>query len=124
MKGDAMEPDNSRLTSAKEPGRGYHDLGGLDGGPIDTDVTQAKPWEKLAVVVGNALGAKGAKVIRTDEVRRTREEMGADLYNRLGYFEKGIESTRRLLVEKGVIDPQELERRMAETAKRIAEEGR
>jgi hypothetical protein len=119
-----MEPDNSRLTSAKEAGRGYHDLGGLDGGPIETDVTQAKPWEKLAVVVGNALGAKGAKIIRTDEVRRTREEMGAELYNRLGYFEKGIESTKRLLVEKGVIDPQELERRMAETSRRIAGEGR
>ena len=117
-----MKPDNSRLTSAKEPGRGYHDLGGLDAGPINADVTQAKPWEKLAVVVGNALG--GAKVVCTDEVRRTREEMGVDLYNRLGYFEKGIESLRRLLVEKGAIDQQELERRMAETARRIAEEGR
>ena len=50
--------------------------------------------------------------------------MGADLYNRLGYFEKGIESLRRLMVEKGLIDPQELERRMAETAERIAKEGR
>ena len=119
-----MEPDNSRLTSAKEGGRGYHDLGGLDAGPINADVTQAKPWEKLAVVVGNALGARGAKVVCTDEVRRTREEMGVDLYNRLGYFEKGIESLRRLLVEKGIIAQQELERRMAETARRIAEEGR
>jgi hypothetical protein len=109
---DNSEPDNSRLDSAKEPGRGYHDLGGLDGGPIDTGVSQAKPWEKLAVVVGNALGTKGAKIVRTDEVRRTREEMGADLYNRLGYFEKGIESLRRLLVEKGVIDQQDLDRRM------------
>jgi nitrile hydratase subunit beta len=119
-----MEADNSRLSSAKEPGRGYHDLGGLDAGPIDTDVTQAKPWAKLAVAISNALGAKGAKVVCTDEVRRTREEMGADLYNRLGYFEKGIESLRRLLLEKGVIDQQELERCMAETARRIAEEGR
>ena len=119
-----MEPDNSRVTSAKEPGPGYHDLGGRDGGPIDTAVTQAKPWEKLAVVVGNTLGAKGAKVVRTDEVRRTREEMGADLYNSLGYFEKGIESLRRLLVEKGAIDQQELECRMAAVAKRIAEQGR
>jgi hypothetical protein len=124
MKSEAVEPDNSQFSSAKEPGRGYHDLGGLDGGPIDTDVTQAKPWEKLSVVVGNALGAKGAKVTRTDEVRRTREEMGAELYNRLGYFEKGIESMRRLLLEKGLIDPQALERRMAEVARRIAEEGR
>jgi nitrile hydratase subunit beta len=119
-----MEADNSRLSSAKEPGRGYHDLGGLDAGPIDTDVTQAKPWEKLAVAISNALGATCAKVVCTDEVRRTREEMGADLYNRLGYFEKGIEALRRLLTEKGVIDQQELDRRMAETAKRITEQGR
>jgi nitrile hydratase subunit beta len=106
-----MEPDNARLTSAKEPGRGYHDLGGLDGGPIDTRITEA-------------LGAKGAKLVRTDEVRRTREEMGADFYNRLGYFEKGIESLKRLLVEKGMLDQQELERRMAEIGERIAQEGR
>ena len=119
-----MESDNSQLTSAKESGRGYHDLGGLEGGPIDAGVSQAKSWEKLAVVVGNALGAKGAKVVCTDEVRRTREEMGAGLYNRLGYFEKGIESLRRLLIEKGIIDQRALERRMAEVARRIAEEGR
>ena len=119
-----MEPDNTQFTSAREPGRGYHDLGGLDGGPIDTEVTQAKPWEKLSVVLGNALGQKGKRLICTDEVRRTREEMGADLYNRLGYFEKGIESLRRLLIEKGVIDEQELERRMAALARQIARDGR
>jgi len=119
-----MEPDNTKFTSAREPGRGYHDLGGLDGGPIDPAVTQAKPWEKLSVVVGNALGQKGKRLICTDEVRRTREEMGAELYNRLGYFEKGIESLRRLLIEKGVIDAKELERRMGEVARRIVEDGR
>jgi hypothetical protein len=119
-----MEPDNSQFSSAREPGRGYHDLGGLDGGPIEMDITQAKPWEKLSVVLGNALGTRGAKLVRTDEVRRTREEMGVDLYNRLGYFEKGIESLQRLLIEKGVLDTAELERRRREIAKRIAEEGR
>jgi nitrile hydratase subunit beta len=122
--GDHMEPDNTRFTSAREPGRGYHDLGGLDGGAIDTEVTQAKPWEKLSVVLGNALGQKGKRLICTDETRRTREEMGAELYNRLGYFEKGIESLRRLLIEKGVIDERALEKRMAEIARRIEEEGR
>jgi Nitrile hydratase beta subunit, N-terminal len=119
-----LEPDNTRLTSAREPSRGYHDIGGLDGGAMDTTITEARPWEKLAVVIGNALGAKGAKLVRTDEVRRTREEMGADLYNRLGYFEKGIESLKRLLVEKGLLDQQELERRMTQISERIAKEGR
>jgi hypothetical protein len=50
--------------------------------------------------------------------------MGASLYNRLGYFEKGIESLKRLLVEKGLIDQHELEHRMGEIAARIAKEGR
>jgi hypothetical protein len=120
----AMEPDNTKFTSAKEHGRGYHDLGGLSGGPVDPAVTNAKPWEKLSIVLGYALGAKGKGLICTDEVRRTREEMGVELYNKLGYFEKGIESMRRLLIEKGLLDNAEIERRMAAVEKRIREQGR
>ena len=118
------DPDNTQLSSAREPGRGYHDLGGLPAGQIEREVTEARPWEKLSVVVGNALGARGAGLMRTDEVRRTREEYGVELYNELGYFEKGIEATRRLMIEKGVLTSDEIEARMARVAKRIAEEGR
>ena len=120
MPHDTSEPDNTKL----EPGRGYHDLGGLPAGPVLQEVTQARPWEKLSVVIGNALGAKGAKLLRTDETRRTREELGAELYNELGYFEKGIESTSRLLIEKGVLSRDELEARMRVVAQRIKENGR
>ena len=118
------DPDNTSFSSAREPGRGYHDLGGLPAGPVEHQLTEARPWEKLSVVIGNALGAKGAKLMRVDEVRRMREEMGVALYNELGYFEKGIEATSRLLIEKGVLDPAEIEARMAIIAKRIAEHGR
>jgi len=72
----------------------------LEGGPIDTQVSQAKPWEKLAVVVGNALGAKGAKSCAPMRCGARVEELGADLYNRLGYFERGSSRCRRWLVEK------------------------
>src|SRR5215204_5419374 len=119
-----MKPDNRTFTSARESGRGYHDLGGLDAGPVEHEVTEANRWEKLAIVVGNALGPKGAKILRTDEIRRVREEMGVVLYNELGYFEKNVEAIRRLLVDKGVIEPQELESRMAQIGKRIGEDGR
>lgn len=124
MASDKGDPDNTSFSSAREPGRGYHDLGGLPAGPVDKELTQARPWEKLSVVLGNALGPKGAKVVRVDEVRRMREEMGVQLYNELGYFEKGIEATQRLLLEKGVLTAQEIEARMAIIAKRIAEQGR
>ena len=115
---------HQRFTPSREPGRGYHDIGGLDYGPVDSKVTDARPWEKLSIVIGNVLGANGAKVIRTDEVRRTREELGEQLYNELGYFERGIESTRRLLVEKDVLTDAEIESRMEEIAQKMEQIGR
>ena len=118
------DPDNTELSSAREPGRGYHDIGGLPAGPIEREMTETRPWEKLSIVLGNALGAKGAKVIRTDEVRRKREEIGVEIYNELGYFERGAESLTKLLIEKGVISADELETRMKAIAERMAEEGR
>jgi len=108
-----------------DPGRGYHDIGGTPGGgPVDPKVTEAKPWEKLSVALGNALGTGGVKAICTDETRRSREQMGEALYNELGYFEKGIEATSRLLIEKGLFTREELEARMEEVEKRIRERGR
>lgn len=115
---------DEHFTAGHEPGRGYHDIGGLDYGSVDPKVTEARPWEKLSIVVGNALGMNGAKVIRTDETRRTREELGEQLYNELGYFERGIESMRRLLVEKGVVTDAEIEARMAIIAQNMARVGR
>lgn len=113
------------MAANKDPGRGYHDIGGTPGGgPIDSRVTEAKPWEKLSVALGNALGSGGKKVICTDETRRSREQMGEQLYNELGYFEKGVEATSRLLIEKGLFTREELEARMAEVEKRIREHGR
>lgn len=118
------DPDNSHLSSARAPGRGYHDIGGLPAGPVETRMTETRPWEKLSVVIGNALGPKGAKLVRTDEVRRTREEIGVELYNELGYFERGTASLATLLIEKGLVGQEELEARMAEIARRMTEEGR
>lgn len=124
MADEKNPPDNTHLSSARETGRGYHDLGGLPAGPVPLDLTDARPWEKLSVVIGNALGQRGAKVICTDETRRTREEMGVKLYNESGYFARGTEALMALLLEKGVVTKQELETRMAAIAKRIKEEGR
>lgn len=124
MTSSTGDPDNTSFSSSREPGRGYHDLGGLPAGPVEHQLTEARPWEKLSVVVGNALGPRGAKLMRVDEVRRMREEMGVQLYNELGYFEKGIEATRRLMIEKGVLTDPEIAARMALIAKRIAEQGR
>jgi hypothetical protein len=116
--------DHGPFTPGQAPGRGYHDIGGLDYGTVNPKVTDARPWEKLSIVIGNVLGVNGSRVIRTDEVRRTREELGEQLYNELGYFERGIESTRCLLVEKGVLTDAEIESSMKEIAEKMARAGR
>lgn len=118
------DPDNTQLSSARLPGRGYHDIGGLPAGPVETQMTETRPWEKLSVVLGNALGVKGARLVRTDEVRRTREEIGVEIYNELGYFERGTAALATLLIEKGLVGEDELEARMREIARRMAQEGR
>lgn len=92
--------------------RGYHDIGGLPGGPIDPSHGGEQPWEKLSVALSNVLGLQGRGLISVHEVRRAREELGADLYDRLGYFEKGAQVTANLLVEKGILTREEIEERM------------
>ena len=124
MAAEKNPPDNSHLSSAHDSGRGYHDLGGLPAGAVPLELSEARPWEKLSIVLSNAMGQRGAKVICTDETRRTREEMGVKLYNESGYFARGTEAFAAILLEKGVVTKQEMEARMAQIAKRIKEEGR
>jgi hypothetical protein len=47
-----------------------------------------------------------------------------ELYHELGYFERGTESLCRLLIEKGILNADELDARMKVIAVRIATEGR
>ena len=63
--------------------------------------------------------AKG--VLTLDELRRGIEELGPGAYDELSYFERWIASISNLLVEKGVLDVQELgagDRRGAAAARR------
>ena len=109
------------MSKADEPGRGYHDIGGLDYGPVDPITTDMKPWERLSTAISNSLGAAGRGYFVTDETRRTREQMGEPLYSDLDYYERSTESMKMILLEKGFFTEDELEARMKEIEKRMAE---
>lgn len=87
--------------------RAYHDIGGMPGGPIDKTVHEVPDWARLAEALRNVLGNR----YRLHEQRRVIEELGPDLYDRLGYFELRVEAMARILVEKGIVTPEELEAR-------------
>lgn len=96
--------------------RGYHDLGGLPAGPVAQSEHDCAYWEKRADALLVLLSAKG--LMRTDELRRGIESLGADVYERLSYYERWIGSITQMMIEKGIVTIDELGRKMAEVEAR------
>ena len=94
-----------------------HDMGGRPGaGPIDRSEHQLADWEVLADGLSQALGAKGIR--RTDESRRAREDMPPELYLRPSYYERWAYAIEEILVEKGILTREEIDRSVAELERR------
>lgn len=96
--------------------RGYHDIGGLDAGPIDRSQHDFALWEKRVDALLVLLAQK--KIMTVDELRHGIESLGADQYERLTYYERWIASVTRALIARGVITTDELGRRMADIGQR------
>jgi nitrile hydratase len=80
--------------------------------PLNTQEHALADWEVLADAVAQALGAKGIR--RTDESRRAMEDMPADEYLALSYYERWARGTEQLLSEKSILSHEEIDRKMAE----------
>jgi hypothetical protein len=96
--------------------RGYHDLGGMPGGPIDRVEHDAALWEKRTHALLNLLAEQ--KVITVDELRHGIETLGEAEYARLSYYQRWIESIARALVQRGVLTTEELGRKLTEVEAR------
>ena len=100
--------------------RGHHDIGGLPGaGSIDKSQHELADWEILADAVNQALGARGIK--RTDELRRAREQMDSDDYREMNYYERWIASMETILIEKGILKKDEIDKKVVEFEKNWGE---
>ena len=90
-----------------------HDMGGR---PTDERLNIQEhalgDWEVISDAVALALGAKGIRT--TDESRRAMEDMPADEYLALSYYERWARGTEHLLTEKSILSPEEIDLKMAE----------
>jgi hypothetical protein len=94
-----------------------HDLGGsLGAGPIDKSQHETEDWERLADAITVALDKRGIKT--TDEHRRALESLDPERYRELGYYERWIAATELLLVEKGILTREEIDRKAAKLEER------
>ena len=91
-----------------------HDRGGWpDAGPIDRTERELLPWEKRVDALRGTLGSRG--LVRADELRRAIESLDPETYERLGYYERWITALEALMIEKGLLTREEIDRRVRET---------
>jgi len=97
---------------------GIHDMGGMHGfGPVEPGKNEPvfhSRWEGRVLGLSRACSVQG--LFNIDESRHAIERMAPGDYLASSYYERWLDRNVRLLVEKGVITREELERRMAEVA--------
>jgi hypothetical protein len=90
-----------------------HDMGGRPtDAPLNTAEHAVADWEAMTDAVTSALGARGLR--STDQLRRAMEDMPADDYLALSYYERWARGTEQLLVEQHILSTEEIDRKMAE----------
>jgi len=94
---------------------GIHDMGGMQGfGPVPREENEPvfhADWEKVILTISRVRGALGLWSI--DEQRHGVERMDPRDYLTASYYERWLASDEMLLVEKGLLTPEEIEARVA-----------
>jgi hypothetical protein len=94
--------------------RSHHDMGGLPAGKCEADEHEYELWEKRVDALMMLLSDQERQLLKVDELRRNIESLGADAYERMGYYERWMHSISQTLIQRGVISIDELGRKMAE----------
>ncbi|MDP6690858.1 MAG: nitrile hydratase subunit beta [Alphaproteobacteria bacterium] len=95
---------------------GVHDMGGMHGlGPIKTesdDVVFHEEWEGRTLALARALLA--GMHFNLDEFRHAMERIEPSYYLTSSYYERWLEGSITLLLEKGVVSQAEFDARLAD----------
>lgn len=87
-------------------------MGGLPAGPVERDEHAYEQWEQRVDALMMLLSHKDRKLLRVDELRRNIESLGAEAYDRMGYYERWMHAIVQTLIQRGVISIDELGRAM------------
>lgn len=98
------------MTSSSDTGpRGYHDIGGDLAGDIPKVELPWLHWEKQTEAIRALLGDGTRRIVSLDEMRRGFESFGEEKYDSLSFYRRRLEAMTDILIEKGVINREELE---------------
>ena len=93
--------------------RGFHDIGGLPAGPVERSEHDFALWEKRVDALMVLLSHPSRALLTVDELRRNIESIGTDAYDQMSYYERWIYAVTQTMIQRGVINIDELSRKMA-----------
>ncbi len=94
---------------------GIHDRGGWpDDSPIDRSEHQPLLWEQRTDALMRLLSSPEKGIIRVDELRRQIESLDPERYETYSYYQRWLTAIENLVIEKGIVTAEELDRRAAE----------
>jgi hypothetical protein len=96
----------------KDDGRRHHDLGGLPAGKVVYDEHEREAWEKRCDALAVLMWSKDRRFVKVDERRRHIEDLGAEAYRAMGYYERWMHAMTQSLLQHGIITVDELGRMM------------
>lgn len=89
-----------------------HDRGGRpDAGTVNKAEHDFSLWEKRTDALLMLLTSPEKRVMRVDELRRAIESLAPDAYEKLGYYERWITAIEALMIEKGILTREEIDRK-------------
>jgi hypothetical protein len=94
--------------------RAHHDMGGLPAGPVVRDEHEYEQWEKRVDALMMLLSHKDRQLLKVDELRRNIESLGAEAYDRMGYYERWMHAIAQTLIQRGVLSIDEIGRKLTE----------
>ena len=96
-----------------------HDRGGWPGaGLINKAEHDLSMWEKRTDALLVLLASPEKRLIRVDELRRAIESLDPGQYERLSYYERWITAIEALVIEKGILTREEIDRKAEEVVDR------
>ena len=97
---------------------GHHDMGGNPAGPIDRREHEPSFWDRRVDALQQMMSDPRRRFWRADEFRLAVESLEPAEYRRLRYYERWITAVSRLLVAKGVLTREEIDRRIEQIRSR------
>jgi len=95
-----------------------NDIGGSPADRIEQTDHVLEPWEKRCHALADVLDFH--KILNTEEKRRGVEALGSEMVGKLTYYERWIAAFAFILFQKGILTPNDLERKMTEIQARYS----